>query len=586
MTKKDIINKLNSLPKGALTKKSIKKANGKVYTYTFLQWTEDGKQKSKRIDDKDIDSIKYKLDERKDFERMLVLHEYDSEGLVLDFNCTVKVGLELRLLSMGVKDYKRRFGYLKIKDYINYNTFGKVFIIYGLRRTGKTTLIHQIINDMDMDQFSKTAFIQITRKDTFSNFNKDLMLLQNNGYKYVFVDEVTFMEDFIEGASLLSDIYASSGMKIVLSGTDSLGFWLTKSNELFDRAIFMHTTFISYNEFSNVLGINGIDKYIEYGGTMSASGARYNVFSSMESTNEYIDSSIAQNIQHSLKYYQYEGHFRHLYDLYSKGELTSAINRVVEEINHRFTIEVLERKFKSNDLRNSSNNLRKDRNNPSTILDDIDVDEVTKRLKELLSIKDKEEQVVNIDNIHVKQIEEYLLALDLIDNIDIVSGGFDKPDYKRIVFTQPGLRFSQAKSLVLSLKNDSYFRSLLIEVQEKVIERILNEIKERMVEDIILLETKLTKVNKDVFKLQFSNGEFDMVVRDKESYELELYEIKYSSNAIISQARHLLNKEKCDYTELHFGKITKKTVLYRGDNKIQDNVNYQNIEEYLNNLYK
>ena len=35
--------------------------------------------------------------------------------------------------------------------------------------------------------------------------------------------------------------------------------------------------------------------------------------------------------------YQYEDHFRHLRDLYEKNELTSVINRVVEDINHRFT---------------------------------------------------------------------------------------------------------------------------------------------------------------------------------------------------------------------------------------------------------
>ena len=48
----------------------------------------------------------------------------------------------------------------------------------------------------------------------------------------IFIDEVTLMDDFIEGAALLSDIYAASGMKIVLSGTDSLGFWISKSNQL------------------------------------------------------------------------------------------------------------------------------------------------------------------------------------------------------------------------------------------------------------------------------------------------------------------------------------------------------------------
>ena len=62
------------------------------------------------------------------------------------------------------------------------------------------------------------------------------------------------MEDFIEGAAIFSDIYASSGMKIVLSGTDSLGFAFTSKEQLYDRCIMIHTTFIPYREFENVLG--------------------------------------------------------------------------------------------------------------------------------------------------------------------------------------------------------------------------------------------------------------------------------------------------------------------------------------------
>jgi len=52
--------------------------------------------------------------------------------------------------------------------------------------------------------------------------NQDLKLLEAQGFRYVFLDEVTLMEDFIEGAALFSDVFAASGMKIVLAGTDFL----------------------------------------------------------------------------------------------------------------------------------------------------------------------------------------------------------------------------------------------------------------------------------------------------------------------------------------------------------------------------
>lgn len=584
MTKREIIERIESLPKGSIAIKKIKKPNGRIYEYYFLQWTEDGKQKSRTIKEDEIETIKLQIEKRKGLEKKLSLGEYDLEPKGIVFNTNVSIGKELPSLVKEVVNYKQRDVFNAIKDYIYGDYSGKVLILYGLRRTGKTTLIHQVISKMRADEINKTAFIQITRQDTFANFNKDLKLLQANGYKYVFVDEVTFMADFIEGAALLSDIYATSGMKIILSGTDSLGFWITKSNELYDRSIFLHTTFIPYGEFSRVLNIDGIDNYIKYGGTMSVSGYHYNVFDNKESTDEYIDSSIAQNIQHSLKYYQYEGHFRHLYDLYQKGELTGAINRVVEDMNHRFTIEVLERKFKSHDLGISANNLRKDKINPTTILDDIDINAFTLRLKERLSIKDKDELSIAIDNVHISQIKEYLKDLDLIDSIDIMDDDIDKPDLSRVVFTQPGLRYSQAKSFVLSLLEEPLFRQLSIEEQDRVIERILNEIKGRMAEDIILLETKLAKKDKKVFKLQFSDGEFDMVISNPKSFESEIYEIKYSKDVTKEQVRHLIDEEKCNRTERRFGKIKKKIVLYRGKDINIEGIQYKNIEEYLNEL--
>ncbi|MBO4667391.1 MAG: AAA family ATPase, partial [Bacilli bacterium] len=529
------------------------------------------------------EKLKKDIEERKLLEYFLSNGIYEDEDNIISLNANARLGIDLLPFVKSVKEYKKRNGYTDIKNFIYSNKYNNVFILYGLRRTGKTTLIKQIISDMTSSDLLKTAFIQVTKKDSLASLNKDLKTLEDNGYQYIFIDEVTLLEDFIEGASLLSDIYASVGMKIVLSGTDSLGFWITKSNELYDRCIFLHTTFISYREFSNVLGINGIDDYIQFGGTMSMSGDYYNegVFSSEASTDEYIDSSIAKNIQHSLKLYEYGGHFRHLHSLYENDELTSAINRVVEDINHRFTIDVLVREFKSNDLRLSANNLRKDRSDPTTILDDIDEESFTKRLKDYLSIKNKEEMTVEIDDIHVKEIEEYLEALDLIKKIDVRDIDNSKNNKKRIVFSQPGLRYSQAKSFIESLSYDEVFSNLNIEEKKRIIERILNEIKGRMIEDLILLETKLSKPKMDVFKLEFSDGEFDMVIVDNVSNTCEIYEIKYSKEQVKEQVRHLVNKEKCEKTEFTFGKITKKVVLYRGENITIDGIEYQNIEDYL-----
>ena len=158
---------------------------------------------------------------------------------------------------------------------------------------------------MTDEELTKTAFIQITGKDTLASVNQDLKYLEEAEFRFVFFDEVTLMEDFISGAALFSDVYAASGMKIVLSGTDSLGFLFSEDEQLYDRCILLHTTFIPYREFELVLGVKGIDEYIRYGGTMSLGGVHYNensTFASKSSADEYVDSAIARNIQHSLLY--------------------------------------------------------------------------------------------------------------------------------------------------------------------------------------------------------------------------------------------------------------------------------------------
>ena len=72
-----------------------------------------------------------------------------------------------------------------LRDYIFKDIADKVFILYGLRRTGKTTLIRQIILELSESDFNKAAFIQITSKDSLSDIDEDLRLLEKNGYKYV-----------------------------------------------------------------------------------------------------------------------------------------------------------------------------------------------------------------------------------------------------------------------------------------------------------------------------------------------------------------------------------------------------------------
>jgi len=581
-----------SLPAGSIT---TKKVGSGVYYYHRV--TVNGKRKETYIDSEKAMEMKTQIEKRKALEKELkdlkaslpkparknAVQKKNAEP----FHTYVRIGDSLKRYAEQVKRYKKRDCFAKLKNYLYDGTTEKVMILYGLRRTGKTTLIRQVIADMREADLQKTVFIQIKSSDTLADVNADLKRLESAGYQYVFMDEVTLMQDFIEGAALFSDIFAASGMKIVLSGTDSLGFLFSEDEQLFDRCVLLHTTFIPYREFERVLGITGIDEYIRYGGTMSLSGVDYNEnssFASAKKTGEYIDSAIAKNIQHSLKCYQNGEHFRSLRELYDRHELTSAINRVIEDMNHRFAVETLTRTFESNDLAISARNLRRDRSRPNDILDRIDVPVVTAHLKEALEILNKEEQRVAIHDAHVSEIREYLKLLDLVMDIDVNHIPYTGQKDSVSVITQPGMRYVQAEELVQSLLSDAVFSELDIVERNAVLERIRSEIKGRMMEEIVLLETKLAKPDMQVFKLQFAIGEFDMVVCDPVTLTCKVYEIKHSKEAVAEQYRHLTDAQKCAETERQYGTITGKYVIYRGEPRSESGVEYINVEEYLRNL--
>ena len=557
------------LPAGGVSKKNV---HGNIYYYHRI--TQNGKRTEKYVKADEVDELISNIEKRKKLEKELKkLKQCMPKEKNLDFKTKVLVGDRLKSLVSITRNYKKRECIQMLRDYIFEDIADKVFILYGLRRTGKTTLIRQIILELSDSDFNKAAFIQVTSRDSLSEIDEDLRLLEKNGYKYVFLDEVTLMEDFIEGASLFSDIYASSGMKIILSGTDSLGFAFSKEEQLYDRCIMLHTTFIPYREFENVLGIYGIDEYIRYGGTMSLGGINYNAstpFSNIKDTEEYINTSIAKNIQHSLKMYQYGGHFRQLLDLYEKGELTNVINRVVEDMNHRFTKSVVERI--------TANNLLGDR------VDSLNLDKVTLGIKNMLDILNKEEQSIDISDVHMTQIKKYLSILDLIKKIDLEYLPKVNQKSKIIVVTQPGLRYAQAEAIVENLLLDEKFQELDIQKRTRILERLLSEICGRMMEDIVLLETKLAKKDKHVFKLQFPIGEFDMVVQDPKTLSCEIYEIKYSKERACEQYRHINDEEKCAMTTHRYGNITGRYVIYRGENTEMDAIQYLNVEDYLKSL--
>ena len=587
--------KIAELPVGYISKKTI---NGKIQYYH--QWTEGGKKRSQYLRDGEMEPLREQIEQRKSLQAQLKELRTGMPKVrqpKLDFETSVIIGKGLEAMSQVVKNWELRDCFDQLEGYLYGKEYDRVCLVFGLRRTGKTTMLRQAIGRMTKENLSRTAYIKARRNDNMAMMNRDLKKLFDAGFRYVFIDEVTLMEDFIDSAALFSDVFAAMGMKIVLSGTDSLGFWLAMDQELYDRAKPIHTTFIPYREYSRLLGIDSIDEYIRYGGTLRAGELAFDdedvnaqdaSFRDDESTRRYIDTAICRNIQHSLACYEAGGHFRHLYSLYEAGELTSAINRIIEDMNHRFLISVLTDDFRSHDLRLTAANLRKERDpeKRTDVLDRVDTEAVTRRLMELLDIRNKEEQSIGITPAHIAEIKQYLSALELIVDCPIETTEPETKPLEHILFTQPGMRYCQAQALVHVLLKDPQFSELSEYEKTRVSDRILEEVRGRMMEDIVLLETmKAADRDHRIFKLQFEVGEFDMVIYDQKENCCDIFEIKHSSTQVPLQYRHLMDEDKCRRTEKRFGTIRGRYVLYRGEDiQMENGVQYRNVESYLKEL--
>lgn len=505
-----------------------------------------------------------------------------------EFYTNVVTGTGLQALANSVAKYGKRDCFSTLQKFVNGSYDGKICILYGLRRTGKTTLLFQMLSELPIE---KTAYIKVQTTDDMSRLTKDLKALYELGYRYAFIDEITLLSDFIDTAAVLSDVFSMMGMKIVVSGTDSLGFAMANRDELYDRSVTIHTSFIPFREYARLLNIRSVDSYIEYGGTLKMENMSFDdpdaafdevAFRDDESTRKYIDTAISRNIQHTLKNDHYGEYFNQLRELYEKGELTNVINRIVQHMNHRFVLRVVEDEFKSHDFGSAKELLLHDLPaERATVLYDVNEKQILERLKAIIEVKEKSETTVPITQEHIDKVKKYLLMLDLIVNCPERYESGKQAEH--IVFSQSGMRYAIAKALVYSLMQDAYFASIPEADKAYITGKILDDVKGRMLEDIVLLEVcKAAPSTMEAFKFKFdAGGEFDMVIYDKTSQNCRIYEIKHSAKVNEKQTIHLRDAEKCQIVENRFGPISGKFVLYRGKDTFAEGVQYLNVENFL-----
>ena len=180
---KEIEKQLATLPAGKLTYKNIK---GKMQPY--LQWTENGKEITKYVKVAERETVLEQVALRDSLVAELqgLKEKYPGESKTSTYHTNVLFGESLKNSAASFARYNKRDLFKTLWKFIKGNYFGKVCLLYGLRRTGKTTLLMQAINELSDEEFEKAVYIKANPSVTMADMNKDMQTLYDAGFKYVF----------------------------------------------------------------------------------------------------------------------------------------------------------------------------------------------------------------------------------------------------------------------------------------------------------------------------------------------------------------------------------------------------------------
>lgn len=145
-----------------------------------------------------------------------------------------------------------------------YHTKSLIKILYGMRRSGKSVILTQIIDELIKEGINKENIIYINfeslKYDFITNahdlYNYIESLKINNKTYYVFLDEVQKVNDFEKA---INSLRIDDNYSIFISGSNSRMTFLELSSELSGRYVKFRINPLSFKEVITLLGIKKCD---------------------------------------------------------------------------------------------------------------------------------------------------------------------------------------------------------------------------------------------------------------------------------------------------------------------------------------
>lgn len=204
---------------------------------------------------------------------------------------SVYTGIQLQNHRNIRKSLKERYAVERIFDFCTDGSEDeRICGVVGIRGVGKSiALLHTIDR---LNDYSNTVYIEIVKDITMEQLLHIIEIYKN--FKYIFIDEITRVKDFVKNAHYISSRYAGMGNKIVVSGTDSYAIQSTLLDSLVHRIILVRMGYISYEEQKYLEKIS-TDDYLRYGGILDNELRRLH-----KDTTEVLEELVIENIVNSI----------------------------------------------------------------------------------------------------------------------------------------------------------------------------------------------------------------------------------------------------------------------------------------------
>lgn len=472
----------------------------------------------------------------------------------------------LKLISPSER-FEKRKQFNLVKDWVQKESEPVIGALYGLRRTGKTVLLHQICNYF-MHKGYKVAYAEINKDTSTKYLLNQLRDLVDSGYTLIAIDEITYIDSFINWGNILSDTYAQLGVKILISGTQSLMIKMAESTILFDRIEIFNTTYISYKEYNRLFNGCTVLDYIRNGGILTASR-----IIQRGSFDNYIDTAIVDNISHTLEVATVgQKSWPNIFDSFNLNELKSLIELFLLTCSESILLSSIQKDFKDRNLKSALQLL------PYIELNKPDFEILSEYTKYILGIQKITREV---DKSTINQLISILSKLDLL----IMTKGLHGRSLEEIefpIFVQPGLQYNQAEKTIEAINNSVKNLSISESEAKQIKDVLYQDIEGRILESVIRLNiiflnnTLPNHLQARIYSLNVEGAEIDIVLQYKNN-TVDLIEVKRSIKKDKNQCRWLCNKEFNKFIEENIGIIQKRYVVYNGDE-------HKNLDIYGNGL--